>query len=228
MRNNKLRQIVNPAERILWEGKPNFKCFVLESIFNPMLFLALLWGGIDSFIINAATKTGDEELLFLIFFFALHLMPVWIYLGGVLGCVFNYLNTAYIITDKRIYLSSGIISYKTEIITFQQLANVTIHQGLFDKLIGVGDVELERGFRKTVTTQFNTPQNTQEAMENLKKMYASGTYTSQRRTRSHSRNTSIGSTSEYMKAYRLILKLQDDAAHEKPQENRYGHSDSYF
>ena len=39
--------MVGNDETILWRGKPDKKCFVLEAIFNPMLIFAIIWGAID-------------------------------------------------------------------------------------------------------------------------------------------------------------------------------------
>ena len=32
-----LKGMIGENEKILWEGKPSKKCFILESIFNPLL-----------------------------------------------------------------------------------------------------------------------------------------------------------------------------------------------
>ena len=92
---NDLKATVGQDEKILYEGKPNKKCYIFESIFNPMLPFALLWGLIDFGFIGASFFTSDSRniLFFIIPFFLLHLMPVWIYLGGILFTVKKYKNT---------------------------------------------------------------------------------------------------------------------------------------
>lgn len=42
--NNELKKLIGEGEKILYEGKPNKKCFIFESIFNPMMAFAILWG----------------------------------------------------------------------------------------------------------------------------------------------------------------------------------------
>ena len=37
-----LHNMVGKNENILWSGKPNFKCFLLEAIFNPLLIFSLI------------------------------------------------------------------------------------------------------------------------------------------------------------------------------------------
>ena len=38
-----LELMIGKDEKILWKGRPNKKCFILEGIFNPMLPFALVW-----------------------------------------------------------------------------------------------------------------------------------------------------------------------------------------
>ena len=63
------------------------KCFILESIFNPMLPFAIVWALFDSMFIGlfmAGIKSGgitgkfslDFTIIPFLGFFALHLMPV--------------------------------------------------------------------------------------------------------------------------------------------------------
>ncbi len=139
---NDLKATVGQDEKILYEGKPNKKCYIFESIFNPMLPFALLWGLIDFGFIGASFFTSDSRniLFFIIPFFLLHLMPVWIYLGGILFTVKKYKNTSYIVTDKAIYVSSGIISYKINTKPFAELSHIDLHRGIFDQLFNVGDI----------------------------------------------------------------------------------------
>ena len=79
-----LELMVGTNETILWRGKPNKKCFLLESIFNPLLPFALIWALIDFGAIfgMGASNIGGLSF-FLVPFFLFHLMPVWLYLGGV-------------------------------------------------------------------------------------------------------------------------------------------------
>lgn len=133
------------GERVFWRGKPNFKCFILESIFNPMLFVAIGWAILDYFVINMIFNTGVTKDMgamagFFIPFFIFHLMPVWIYLFGVITSVIKYKHTEYAVTERGIYVSSGIFARKYEMKPFTDLSHVTIHRGIFDNMLGVGDV----------------------------------------------------------------------------------------
>lgn len=135
-----LELMVGKNETILWKGKPNKKCFLLESIFNPLLPFAVVWALIDFLVIFFMRLDSDGVLFFIVPFFLLHLMPVWIYIGGVFLAVKKYKNTEYIITDRGIYVSGGTFSYTYEMKPFTDLSHINIHRGIFDQWLGVGDV----------------------------------------------------------------------------------------
>ena len=42
-----LKSMVGPDETILYEGKPDKKCFIIESVFNPLLPIAIIWAIFD-------------------------------------------------------------------------------------------------------------------------------------------------------------------------------------
>lgn len=136
-----LKTIVGSSEKILYEGKPNKKCYIFESIFNPLLPFALLWSIID-FSISGVFLAGSSGNMsfFIIPFLLLHMMPVWIYLGGILFTARRYKNTAYIVTDKAIYVSGGIFTQNINTKPFAELSHINLHRGIFDQMFNVGDI----------------------------------------------------------------------------------------
>ena len=137
-----LELMVGKNETILWRGKPHKKCFLLESIFNPLFPFALIWALVDFGVLVGLSLGGiiNEVPFFVVPFFLIHLMPVWLYLGGIFLSVKKYKNTEYIITDKGIYVSGGTFSYTYEMKPFTDLSHINIHRGIFDQWLGVGDV----------------------------------------------------------------------------------------
>ncbi len=135
-----LEAMVGINENIIWRGKPDKKCFILESIFNPMLPFALVWCIFDLFALGVSLRSIDAVFLYVAAFTAIHMMPVWIYIGGVIMSFRKYRNTAYIITDKGIYISSGLFSKQFEMKPFTDLSHINIRRGIFDQFLGVGDV----------------------------------------------------------------------------------------
>ncbi len=142
----RLRSLVSGREEVLWEGRPNKKCFLLETVFNPLLIIAAIWLVLDlSFMIPAFQSGVNAMTVMMGGFFLLHLMPVWLYLAGVIFSVRRYHNTAFLITDRGIYISGGILTYRYEMKPFTDISHVLLHRGIFDQFLGVGDVQLVCG-----------------------------------------------------------------------------------
>ena len=182
---NELRLMVGDDEKIIYAGKPNKKCFLFECIFNPLLPFALIWGLIDFGVIGFSMTSKDEKaVFFLVPFMLLHLMPVWIYLGGALLSFRRYQNTSYIVTDKAIYASGGVFSRHYNTKPFAELSHVNLHRGIFDQWFGVGDI---------VTTSAQANPATMNG----------------RRTSTNA-GISIDSISNYMEVYNIVKKLQQD------------------
>jgi len=144
-----LLALITGNEKILWQGRPNKKCFIFEAIFNPLLPFALIWGLFDFGFIYAAYNGMMEDPsqnfpfpmgVALIGFFSLHLMPVWIYLFGVLFSFLRYKNTSFAITDQGVYISGGMFTQNYERKPFAEVSHVNLHRGIFDQMLGVGDV----------------------------------------------------------------------------------------
>ena len=207
-----LENIVGSNEKVFWKGKPSKKCFILESIFNPLMPFAIIWLVLDLGIIfgflghaNDSTKMVSG---FTIPFMMIHLMPVWIYLAGVLLSIRRHRNTEYVITDKGIYVSGGAFTYTYEMKPFTELSHVRIHRGIFDQYLGVGDVE------------------------------ASSNQTFGYTRTSYNRNTPIGGISikdipDYTEVFNLVKKLQTDIYSDtmypndlRPKEN-HGYNTEY-
>lgn len=132
-----LKSMVGLEEIILYEGKPDKKCFIFESIFNPLMPFAIVWAIFDMSFLRMSM--GGMSFV-IIPFLLLHMMPVWIYLAGVVFAVRKYKNTYYIVTDHAVYVSGGIFTMNLETKTFAELSRVNLHRGIFDQIFHVGDV----------------------------------------------------------------------------------------
>lgn len=137
-----LKDLVKPNEKILWEGRPRKSVTILEAIFNPMLFIAILWGGFDLTFMGAAFFGGADGPMggFLLIFMLVHMMPVWIYLIGVLTVFLRWRNARFLITTHGLYVSGGLLSFNYEMKPWTDIGHINIHQGVFDRMFGVGDI----------------------------------------------------------------------------------------
>lgn len=106
-----LKSMMN-NERIVWSGRPKKSCFVLECIFNPMLIFAFIWFMFDFMFISQIFSSDlselDSSVWMFVGFFALHLMPVWIYLGGVIFSFRKLKNTEYALPIKEFTVQTAV------------------------------------------------------------------------------------------------------------------------
>lgn len=129
------------GEAILWKGKPKRSAFVATKSLS-MLPIALIWLLLDLSFLVPMLQSG-EMLLFIIPFFALHLMPVWIWLGNVLTAGRRWQNTTYYVTNRRIILQSGFLAVNESSVFYKDLQGAHVRIGLLDKLFGTGDIVLD-------------------------------------------------------------------------------------
>ena len=139
-----LRSQMSPDESVIWEGRPKKSAFILKSFFNFLLPISIVWVAVDSVgIFSIFSEDAGMERFFLIPFFALHLLPVWLYLGNIIFSFLRYRNTQYLLTDRNLYLSGGIFAKEVRIKPLSRLSNIQSRVGLFDKLCHVGSIVLD-------------------------------------------------------------------------------------
>lgn len=132
-----------PGESVLWKGKSKKLSHVLNSIFSKIFPFAMLWLLFDTGFIFMIVMSGaiKESLGFTVFFFAVHLLPVWMWLFGIIKALFKMDYDMYAITDKRILIKSESVLFTS--IPFENILNVGIKRNFADKIVGVGDIYIE-------------------------------------------------------------------------------------
>lgn len=136
-----IKDVLVEGEEIIWEGKPKKNVYILNQI-AVMFPFAFIWLLVDGGIIAMMIASGEikEMLWFVIPFFAIHLMPVWIWLSNLLTANKKWKNTVYALTNKRIIMSSGFIGVNYQTIFYKDIKKVNLNVGLMDKLFKVGDL----------------------------------------------------------------------------------------
>lgn len=131
---------IKEDEDLLWRGVPQKASFILSKSVQ-LLPIALLWLCFDGFAISMIFRSDVPKsmLIFLIIFFAFHLMPVWLWIHSVLSARRKHKLIEYAFTNQRIIVRDGgiIKSYN-----YADLQNVSVKVGLIDKLFKVGDITL--------------------------------------------------------------------------------------
>lgn len=135
--------ILAAGEAVLWKGKPKRGAFIASKTLT-LLPIAVIWLILDmNFILTAFS--GGEMMTFLIPFFALHLMPVWIWLGSTLTAGKRWKNTYYYVTNRRIIIQGGFFAVNETSLFYKDLRNTKLRIGLIDKLFHTGSVEFDNG-----------------------------------------------------------------------------------
>lgn len=154
---SELDMMMMPDESVIWKGMPKKSAFIINSSMKMAPF-AIIWLLFDSFFIFSFLKAGalGGMLWFIIPFFALHLMPVWIWLFNMFTAAGRWKNTEYAVTNKRVLIRNGLIGYQYESIYYTDISNVSLHVGAIDKMLGVGDIYLLTN-TSTVESKKNPP-----------------------------------------------------------------------
>lgn len=155
-------QLLTEGESILWQAKPKRSAFILGKVFR-MLPVALLWLLFDGGFIAALITTGAFGqmspffIAFIVVFFAIHLIPVWIWLSGIISAGVAYKNMEYVFTDKRIILKSGVIGVDINNVYYTDITDVSLRVGLSDKLLHVGDIYISGKGKAQVLWDIENP-----------------------------------------------------------------------
>lgn len=138
----KIEELLVKDEKILWKGCPKkFSYTINKSI--KFSAVAIIWGLIDFCIIYLAATVGNVDPIMwaiLIPFFAIHLIPVWIWIGSIFKAAKEINRIKYAITNKRIIEMRGKISYPNISIPLKDLECVNIKRSSIDKMLKVGDI----------------------------------------------------------------------------------------
>jgi len=162
MKQNTIEDVLGQNENILRREKPNKKAYIWSKIL-VMLPVALFWLIFDGtmigimFATNAFSSMGVGITIFLIFFFLLHLTPVWIWVGGIVKGYLEIKNIEYAFTEKRIIVRSGVIGIDFKNIYYTDVQSVNLKVGLSDKIFKVGDVYIKANNESVVLFDIKNP-----------------------------------------------------------------------
>lgn len=154
-----IEDMLDDNEQIIWKGKPNRKSYILSN-FLKMMPIALIWLAFDSVFIIGIFSSGMDigwGILFFIGFFALHLMPVWIWIGNFIRSIVEIKNIEYAITEKKVIIKTGIIGIDFKIFLYSEITGVNIKRGIIDNFFKVGDIYINTTSQKGVIYDIDNP-----------------------------------------------------------------------
>jgi len=126
------RQSLMAGEQVLYETRPNFLAFMLAAILGLVTF-----GVGGAIILLVFLPLGFPGALALVCWVPYIIVLI---LMGVAAATqyIRYQNTAYAITTKRVMMFTALIGRTQVECTHEKVQNVTMRQGIVERLLGVG------------------------------------------------------------------------------------------
>ena len=160
MQTNNVEDILDPEESVLLRLKPKKSAYIFNSTMR-MLPIALIWLLFDGFFIGAmvynAGRMPWQIWLIIVPFFAVHLLPVWMWVGGIVKAVAGWKNNEYVFTEKRIILRSGVVGIDFVNIYYSDIKGVNLRVGLIDRMFKVGDIYISAERQSNVLWDIPNP-----------------------------------------------------------------------
>lgn len=123
------REYVARGEGLIYETRPTG--FVLVGPIVRFVFLLLVF-----FVIPVATVPSIPGALVAFLFIVFVLPP----LLGLVIAILRWTKTAYALTDRRVLDSTGVVSRNLIECSFEKFQTVSMHQGIFGRLFGYGNL----------------------------------------------------------------------------------------
>lgn len=159
MRINNIDDFIGTDEEVLLRMKAKKAPFIWSRILNMLPFV-LIWLIFDGVFIGLIASNVSNMpiglIIFLVFFFLLHLLPFWIWLKNVLTASAQHKNIEYAFTNKRIIIRSGLI-IDVDNISYADIVSVNLKVGIIDRWCKVGDIYITTKSRTFVLWDIENP-----------------------------------------------------------------------
>jgi uncharacterized membrane protein YdbT with pleckstrin-like domain len=117
---------LNPGEELVFEGHPSWRAtllFYVKGIVATLVVALIVWLAV-SHTAGALVAAAGIALTILAGFFV-------------------RMATVYVITSERLYIKRGLIARNVQECRLTRVQNVTVHQRVFERLLGVGRAEFD-------------------------------------------------------------------------------------
>ena len=142
----------NPGERVVFETRPRF----LANLKSTILKLIILIGIFYYFrTIIAASITLQEYMVQLVWlpliqgtFYLLLIIIIFLALSIIFD-ILSWRRKKYQLTNQRVVIQKGILRRKRSSIHYPKIQDIEIYQGIIDRIISAGDIEIYGGHEHT-------------------------------------------------------------------------------
>lgn len=133
---NEIPQVLEPREKVIYEGKPKYAPYIINSIFGGIILAAFIGIFIGAFL---------KSILWAI------IIGVIIFILGIILANMAYVRTHYAITNKRAIIQSGIIGRDFKSIDYNRMQNVSVNVGILGVIFKVGSIRIFTGEIESVS-----------------------------------------------------------------------------
>jgi uncharacterized membrane protein YdbT with pleckstrin-like domain len=132
------------GETLIWKGHPSWKALLLYYLKWTLVSLipVAVW-----VVLDRAMSSPPSALIFVAVTVA----------GLVLTYVIGWIKrstTRYSVTDDRIHIRTGIVSRREHSTQLGRIQNVNVTQSLFQRLLGIGDVDWDTAGTEVISSDF--------------------------------------------------------------------------
>lgn len=150
--NRNIKKVLESDERVEWKGVISRKILFLKFIggFLGISFISFLF-----YFNNSLNSMGEEMSMS---FINGRNLGILIFIAGLflvlISFIVDYIK-AYLITNKRLLVKSGLIGTDFNSIYFTQVRSVSVKVDLIDKIFSVGTISIDTGKIETIETISN-------------------------------------------------------------------------
>ncbi len=141
---NELAKVIDPNEKVLWEGRPAFLPFVFNLAGCGTFIFGLFWSVIifgafgGAFVGSVDWQTTDiSSFWYVLFIPHIYIGPLMMFSGPIYRLLVHR-HTHYAITDKRVLIQQGLIGRDFNMVDFDQISNASVNIDFFDMIFAQG------------------------------------------------------------------------------------------
>jgi membrane protein YdbS with pleckstrin-like domain len=125
------RKLLNEGEEIALDLRPHWWFFSKHIATGIPLFIVVT-------LVLANTDKGTRKALFAIWAIFAIAWAAWLVLK-----YFEWNFTHFVVTTDRVIYRTGVLSKRGVEIPMERINNINFHQGMFERIIGAGDLDIE-------------------------------------------------------------------------------------
>ncbi|MCS4532885.1 PH domain-containing protein [Neisseria montereyensis] len=140
-----LNALLDSRETVIWQGKPSHLLYTIGT--KPWFYVfAIFWGLFDwQFFLtfnNFGSAAHQVPVFPINLFILIHLAPVWYAIFAPTYRFFNWYRVIYALTDRRIYLTSGLVGNDIKSIEWPEVKNLSVDVGFLENMMQRGTISV--------------------------------------------------------------------------------------